>query len=145
MSKVLSAVLIAATLLAGDISSAQNPTYDIGPVWRMVYYRSKPGQDELFWKNINQNLKPGLIEAQKQGEILESRIFTNPLPTEPGDWQMLLMLKYPNYAALDGLAAKSAAVYAKVYATPAAAAEAAKMRADSTETLSVHLLRQILE
>src|SRR5437588_6671833 len=46
MRKVLWASLFVVTLLTALPTYAQNPNYDVGPVWRVVYYQIKPGQGE---------------------------------------------------------------------------------------------------
>ena len=37
---------------------AQNPNYDVGPVWIVSYYHIKPGQGDAFWKDFRENSKP---------------------------------------------------------------------------------------
>ena len=74
MRKILLAISIAAILLTGLPASAQNPNYDVGPVWRVTYYHLKPGQGEPFWKDFRENLKPvyGIVEAGEVHHRLQS-------------------------------------------------------------------------
>jgi hypothetical protein len=46
MRRVLWATLLVVTLLTALPALAQNPNYDYGPVWRVVYYEIKLGQSE---------------------------------------------------------------------------------------------------
>ena len=57
MKRLLSAFLLVLALLTTFPTYAQNPNYDIGPVWRVTYYHIKPGQGEAFWKDFRENLK----------------------------------------------------------------------------------------
>jgi len=52
MRKTLCAVLFAVALLTALPVYAQNPNYDLGPVWRVTYYHLNPGQSEPFWKDF---------------------------------------------------------------------------------------------
>ena len=56
MRKILFGTLFVAMLLAGNNSIAQNPVYDVGPVWRMIYYRFNPGQEGVFCRGSRSGL-----------------------------------------------------------------------------------------
>ncbi|MBA3357604.1 MAG: DPP IV N-terminal domain-containing protein [Pyrinomonadaceae bacterium] len=56
MRKALLGTLIVATLLVANATFAQGP--NAGPVWKMIYYRIRPGQDSAFWKDYGENAKP---------------------------------------------------------------------------------------
>jgi hypothetical protein len=45
---------------------AQNPNYNNGPVWRVIYIDVKPGMGDAFWTDIRQNFKPIYDEFKKQ-------------------------------------------------------------------------------
>ena len=69
MRKALWAILFVATLLTALPSRAQNPNYDVGPVWRVTYFHLKPGQGEAFWKDFRENLKPVYDAVKKEGMV----------------------------------------------------------------------------
>ena len=50
MRKALWAMLLVATLLTALPSRAQNPNYDVGPVWRVTYFHLKPGREKRSGK-----------------------------------------------------------------------------------------------
>jgi ABC-type sugar transport system substrate-binding protein len=58
-------LLVAAALVA------QNPNYNNGPVWRVIYVDVKPGMGDAFWTDIRQNFKPIYDEFKKQGCIVD--------------------------------------------------------------------------
>ena len=52
MKRLLWAFLLVLALSMALPTRAQNPNYDVGPVWRVTYYHIKPGQGEAFWKDF---------------------------------------------------------------------------------------------
>jgi hypothetical protein len=79
MQKLLSMAVLTATLLMASAMLAQNPNYEVGPVWRVTYFSIKPGQGDVFWKDFRENIKPVYEEFKKAGYILEYKAFVNPV------------------------------------------------------------------
>jgi hypothetical protein len=144
MRKVLWATLFIATLLAALPSVAQNPNYDVGPVWRVTYYHIKPGQAEAFWKDFRENLKPVYDAVKKEGMITEYKVWNNITTNSPGDWDVAVGLLFPNYAALDQIDAKAATISTKHYGSREAMIEAGKKRTEIREVVASHLAREVL-
>jgi hypothetical protein len=143
MRKTLSTILLLATLLMASASLAQNPNYDVGPVWRVTYYSIKPGEGDAFWKDFREHIKPLYDEYKKAGLIVEYKAFINPILDHPHDWDVAVGLLYPNYAALDQLDAKGASVVVKHYGSREAAFESAKKRAELRDVVASHLAREV--
>lgn len=144
MRRALSTLLFAATLLMAGASLAQNPNYDVGPVWRVTYFSIKPGEGDAFWKDFREHIKPLYDEYKKAGLIVEYKAFLNPVIDHPHDWDVAIGLLYPNYAALDQLDAKGASVVVKHYGSRDAAFEAAKKRAELRDVVASHLAREVM-
>jgi len=144
MRKALLTTVFAATLLAAFPAFAQNPNYDPGPVWRVTYYHIKPGQGDAFWKNFRENTKPIFEEFKKAGLISDYKTFTNPVTDHPGDWDVAISVSYPNYAALDQLAAKAASIVNKHFGSRDAAQAAAKKQDEVREVIASHLAREVM-
>jgi ABC-type sugar transport system substrate-binding protein len=144
MRKALSTLLFAATLLMASASLAQNPNYDVGPVWRVTYFSIKPGEGDAFWKDFREHIKPLYEEYKKAGLIVEYKAFVNPVIDHPHDWDVAIGLLYPNYAALDQLDAKGASVVVKHYGSREAALEALKKRAELRDVVASHLAREVM-
>jgi hypothetical protein len=144
MRKALLTMVFAATLLAAFPAFAQNPNYDPGPVWRVTYYHLKPGQGDAFWKDFRENTKPIFEEFKKAGLIVDYKTFTNPVTDHPGDWDVAISIAYPNYAALDQLAAKGAGVVNKHFGSREAALESGKKLNDIREVVASHLAREVM-
>jgi hypothetical protein len=143
MKKALSMFLFAASLLTASAAFAQSPNYDVGPVWRVSYYSTKPGQGDAFWKDFRENFKPVYDEFKKAGFITDYKVFTNPLVDHPHDWDVAVAVMYPNWAALDQLDAKGASIATKHYGTREAMIEAGKKRADLREIVASRLAREV--
>jgi hypothetical protein len=144
MRKVLLTAIFAATLLAAIPASAQSPNFDPGPVWRVTYYHIKPGQADAFWKDFRENTKPIFEEFKKAGLILEYKTFTNPVTDHPNDWNVAISVSYPNFAALDQLAAKGASIANKHFGSRDAALAAGKKIEDVREVIASHLAREVI-
>ena len=144
MKKVLWAVLFAATLLTALPTSAQNPNYDLGPVWRVTYYHIKPGQAEAFWKDVRENLKPSYAALKKEGIINDYKMWTNATTDHLGDWDVALGLLFTNYAAIDQADNKAATIIAKQYGSRDAMIEAGKKRNELREVVASKLAREVM-
>ena len=144
MKKTLWATLFVVTLLTALPVYAQNPNYDVGPVWRVTYYHILPGQGEAFWKDFRENLKPVLDAVKKEGMITDYKVWTNVASDRPGDWDVAVGLLYPNWAALDQIDAKAATISAKHYGSRDAMLAAAKKRNDIREVVMSKLAHEVM-
>lgn len=144
MRKTVSVILFAAGLLTAGVASAQSRDYEPGPVWRAVYYRIIPGQEAIFWKDLREHAKPMMELAKQDGIQIDYKVFTNPYKEKPEDWDVLLMLGYPNFAALDTLEAKADGLYLKHFGSSEKVAEAVKRRNASREVLAVRIVREAI-
>jgi hypothetical protein len=144
MRKVLWATLFVVMLLSALPSSAQNPNYDVGPVWRVTYYHIKPGQSEAFWKDFRENLKPVYDAVKKEGWLTDYKVWGNVTTDSVGDWDVAVGLMFPNWAALDQLDAKAATISAKHYGSRDAMIEAGKKRNDLREVVASKLAHELM-
>ena len=144
MRKILLTVISVALLLTAIPACAQSPNFDPGPVWRVTYYHIKSGQGDAFWKNFRENTKPIFEEFKKAGLISDYKAFTNPVSDHPGDWNVAISIAYPNYAALDQLAAKGATIAIKHYGTRDAMLAAGKKQDEVSEVIASHVAREVI-
>ncbi|MFY9531111.1 MAG: hypothetical protein WAR24_19570 [Candidatus Acidiferrales bacterium] len=143
MRKTLSAVVFVAVLLGALPVFAQNPNYDVGPVWRVTYFHIKSGQGDAFWNDFRQHGKPVLDEDKKQGLITDYKLFVNPVLNQPNDWDVAIGIQYPNWAALDQLAAKGATIATQHYGSRKAMLDAGRKRDDIRDVVASHLVREV--
>jgi ABC-type sugar transport system substrate-binding protein len=144
MRKALSAVIFVAALLGAIPVFAQSPNFNVGPVWRVTYFHIKPGQGDAFWNDFRQHGKPVFDEDKKQGLITDYKLFTNPALNSPGDWDVAIGILYPNWAALDQLAAKGATIAIQHYGSREKMLEAGRKRDDIREVVASHLAREVI-
>ena len=143
MKRLLLAALFALTLSAALPVHAQNPNYDVGPVWRVTYYHIKAGQGEAFWKDFRENLKPVYDAVKKEGWLTDYKVWTNVTTEGPNDWDVAIGLLFPNWASLDQIDAKAATISAKHYGSREAMLEAGKKRNDIREVVASKLAQEV--
>ena len=115
MNKILGGMLMAVLVLALCAGSARayELPYEEGTVWNITFVKTVEGMGELYLKELKALMIPILEEAKKQGLILSYRIFSSAAST-PGDWDLMMMTEFENYAALDGLDKKLYEIYEKL-------------------------------
>ncbi|HZW93772.1 MAG TPA: hypothetical protein VFF64_12545 [Candidatus Eremiobacteraceae bacterium] len=122
---------------------AQNPNYNNGPVWRVIYVDVKPGMGDAFWSDIKQNFRPIYDEYKKQGWVVDYKFYTNPVAQHPNDWSAAIAIEYKDWGTLDEMAEKAAAITEKHYGSRQAMMDAAKKRNEFAPTLSSSLAREV--
>lgn len=138
---VLSLLFLLLLVVPGLV--AQNPNYNNGPVWRVIYIDVKPGMGDAFWTDIRQNFKPIYDEFKKEGWILDYKFFTNPVVQHPNDWSVAIAIEYKNWGTLDEMGEKAATVAEKHYGSRQAMADAAKKRDEISTAVSSSLAREV--
>ena len=132
MRKTLCAVLFAVALLTALPVYAQNPNYDLGPVWRVT-----------FWKDFREHVKPSYDALKKEGLISDYKVWTNVTTDGPHDWDIAVGLLVSNWAAIDQLDAHAATILAKHYGSREAMIEAGKKRNEIREVVASKLAREV--
>ena len=122
---------------------AQNPNYNNGPVWRVIYVDVKAGMGDAFWTDIRQNFKPIYDEYKKQGWVVDYKFYTNPVAQHPNDWSVAIAIEYKDWGTLDEMGEKAAAITVKHYGSREAMMDAAKKRNEFAPTLSSSLAREV--
>jgi len=92
--------------VAGPVAAqATRAPYTEGSVWNLQFIRVKSGLQDDYLNNVRATSKRFFDEAKRQGLILSYHVISAPSAT-PEDWDLLVMVEYKNYAALDGLREK---------------------------------------
>jgi hypothetical protein len=121
------AIIIAVTAGTVSICSAQNSAtaanttatsqstapYTEGGVWQVTMVKTKPGMGDDYLKALAKIFKTTNDEAKKQGIITDYKILVGDAST-PQDYDILLMIQYPNMAALDNLRDKTDPIAARM-------------------------------
>jgi hypothetical protein len=116
--------------------------YTEGPVWTITMVRTKSGMDDDYLKQISQSVKPVYEEEKKQKIILDYKILDGDA-MGPHDFNILIMVEYPNMAALDGLRDKMDPIVEKVMGPEDQRRATAVKRLDIREILGTKTMREI--
>ncbi len=157
LTKTLTAaIIIAASAGAVSICSAQNSAsaattttasqstapYTEGAVWQITMVKTKAGMSDDYLKALAKIFKTTNDEAKKQGIITDYKILIGDAATQQ-DYDMLLMIQYPNMAALDGLRDKTDPLAAKLIGTDDQQRQMAVKRLEIREIMGDKTMREI--
>jgi len=115
MNKVIGlvcGVMLLLVICAGP-SQAYEPPCTKGTVWNITFVKTVEGLEDLYLEELREMWKPIMEEALKEKVILSFRIFSSPAST-PGDWDLMLMMEFENFAALDGIEEKMMAIFERL-------------------------------
>ncbi len=110
-------------------------------VWSVDFIRVKPGQDLEYGRRLADTWKKVMDEQKKQGVVLSYKILTGP-PSSREDFTHLLMIEFPNFAALDQRDKFDAAVK-KVFGSLGSMQEMFRKREEVREAIGTRLLREM--
>jgi hypothetical protein len=116
--------------------------YNEGPVWTLTMIKTKTGLTDEYIKQITGTVKPVYDEEKKQNVILDYKIL-NGEASGPHDFNILILVEYPNWAAFDTLREKMDPVIAKVMGSQDQQRELAVKRLDIREILGTKTMREI--
>jgi hypothetical protein len=151
------AIVIAAVAGAASVCSAQGsakaavspaPTgqstapYTEGGVWQITMVKIKPGMGDDYLKTLAKTFKATNDEAKKQGIITDYKILSGDAATQQ-DYDILLMVEYPNMAAMDGLRDKTEPIFDKIVGTEDQQRQLAVKRLEIREIIGGKLMREI--
>ena len=104
--------------------------------------RTKTGLDDDYLKQISASVKPAFEEAKRQKIVLDYKILQgNAMGRD--DYNIVIMVQYPNMAALDGLRDKMDPILEKVMGSEDQRRATAVKRLDIREILGVKTMREI--
>jgi hypothetical protein len=111
--RVIQCLAVCCLALVPSMSSAQEKPYTEGSVWSISMIRVKPGMFDVYMREVLPMRKKINEEARKQGLLLSSRVLSG-TSNGRGDWDVMFMDEYKNWAAFDGMSAKYDAIMVKV-------------------------------
>jgi hypothetical protein len=151
------AIMIAAATGAASISSAQSSAsaattttastqstapYTEGAVWDITMVKTKPGMSDDYLKALAKIFKATNDEQKRQGIITDYKILTGSAATQQ-DYDNLLMVEYPNMAALDSLRDKTDPIDAKLVGSEDQQRQLAVKRLEIREIMGDKIMREI--
>jgi hypothetical protein len=122
-------------------TKGSNAPYNEGPVWTLTMVKTKTGLGDDY-KQITGTVKPVYDEEKKQKVILDYKIL-NGEASGPQDFNILILVEYPNWAAFDNLRDKMDPIVAKIMGTEDQRRATAVKRLDIREILGTKTMREI--
>jgi hypothetical protein len=119
-----------------------NAPYNEGPVWTLTMIKTKTGLADEYLKQITGSVKPVYEEGKKQKIILDYKIL-NGEASGPQDFNILILVEYPNWAAFDNLRDKMDPIVEKVMGTEDQRLATATKRLDIREIIGTKTMREI--
>lgn len=129
-------------------AKAQVPerTVGDGPVWRITYFKIKPGKGADYIKFLREHAKPTLDEQKKQGLILDYKYFSQPTTNGASDWDVAQAVAFKTYGeALDYDEMRAKAfneIGLKHYGSAEARTKANEYRDSLRDTIAVRFIRE---
>jgi len=104
--------------------------------------KTKTGLGDEYLKQITGTVKPVYDEEKKQKVILDYKIL-NGEASGPQDFNILILVEYPNWAAFDNLRDKMDPLVEKIMGTEDQRRATAVKRLDIREILGTKTMREI--
>jgi len=123
-------------------AKGSNAPYNEGPVWTLTMIKTKTGLSDDYIKQITGTVKHVYDEEKKQKIILDYKIL-NGEASSPQDFNILILVEYPNWAAFDSLRDKMDPIVAKVMGSEDQRRATAVKRLDIREILGTKTMREI--
>ena len=98
--------------LVAQTAFGQDKPYKEGSVWSVTFVKVKPGMMDTYLRDLSANRKKLMDQAKKDGLILSEKMLSGDA-TGHGDFDLMLMVEFKNWAAFDGLSDKFRALAAK--------------------------------
>jgi hypothetical protein len=128
--------------LSGLSFGQSSAPYNEGPVWQLSMIKTKTGLTDEYFKQITGTVKPVYEEAKKQKIVLDYKIFSGEA-SDSHDFNILIMVEYPNMAAFDHLRDKMDPLLTKVMGSEDQRKDMAVKRLDVREILGTKTMREI--
>lgn len=104
-SLAAAAVLTVLALSAPADGRAQEDPYEEGTVWGITFVRTTEGHFDDYMANLKAGWRAVMDDAMADGTVLSYMVLSQS-PSDLHDWDLMLLVEYPNFAALDGLSDK---------------------------------------
>jgi hypothetical protein len=104
--------------------------------------KTKTGLADEYFKQITGTVKPVYEELKKQKLVLDYKILSGEA-SEPHDFNILILVEYPNMAAFDHLRDKMDPIQEKVMGSADQRKDMAVKRLDIREILGTKTMREI--
>jgi hypothetical protein len=127
---------------AASPGKSSGAPYVEGTVWTLTMIKTKTGMDDDYFRQISGTVKPIYDEEKKQRIILDYKIMMGDVHNRD-EANIIILVQYPNMAALDGLRDKMEPLMEKVMGGEDQRRAMAVKRLDIREILGTRTMREI--
>ena len=117
-------------------------TYEEGPVWQIMTFRTAPGKTEINLKNIATVWEHQLKLAVKKGVLVDYKVLTK-WSSSPDDWNIMVIEIFPNMASYDTFWEDWAAIDAETVDTPEFQERFDRLQSTGTQFLGTVFAREV--
>jgi len=137
--------LVVAIALIGcaGVARAAEPAYSEGHVWVITMIRVKPGMIDRYMGEILPLWNAFFAGLKQQGELIDSHIIVGDAAT-PQDWNVMIVNVYKNWASIDGLSGKIAALTEKIVGAEAVQVQTLSARDQMREIVGNKTMQEII-
>jgi len=117
-------------------------TYEEGPVWQIMTFRTAPGKTEISLKNIATVWEHQLKLAVEKDVLVDYKVLTK-WSSGPDDWNIMVIEIFPNMASYDTFLEDWAAIDAETVDTPEFQERFERLESIGTEFLGTIFAREV--
>jgi hypothetical protein len=117
-------------------------TYEEGPVWQIMTFRTAPGKTEMHLKNIATIWEHQLKLAVEKRVLVDYKVLTK-WSSSPDDWNIMVIEIFPNMASYDTFWEDWAAIDAETVDTPAFQERFDRLQKTGTQFLGTVFAREV--
>ncbi len=117
-------------------------TYEEGPVWQIMTFRTAPGKTEISLRNIATVWEHQLKLAVEKDVLVDYKVLTK-WSSGPEDWNIMVIEIFPNMASYDTFLEDWAAIDAETVDTPEFQERFERLESIGTEFLGTIFAREV--
>jgi hypothetical protein len=95
------ALLVLVTAVVSE-AAAQDVPFTEGTVWDVTFVQTKEGRFYDYMTDLREGWKLIYDAAKEEGLIISYKILLADR-AHPADWDLMILVEYPNWAAFDGI------------------------------------------
>jgi hypothetical protein len=137
------ALVATGTLLALPAARAEDKPYTEGHVWTITMVKVKYGLRDTYLNEVVPLRKKIEEEARKAGLLLSSHTLVGD-PANQGDFDVMFLQEFKNWAAFDGISAKMDPIVEKIIGPQDKQDQVVVKRADVREVLGEKAMQELL-
>lgn len=116
--------------------------YQEGSVWMLTFVKVQPGMIETYWKEVGPARKR-LMDDAIAADLVVSHKILNGFAFGKDDWDVLYLVEYSNFAAIDGLNERFEALNRSIMGSTVERQETVAARAPIREILGTKVMQEI--